>query len=136
MAKTLKEIARFINGELIGDGELSISGVNGINEAKAGELSFILSSKYENLIESTKASCVVVPKDIKTTANRPLIKVENPSITLSKIIEFLLPDRILHPRGIDRTAIVSKNAVLGKSVALGPYVVVEAGSAIGDNTII
>lgn len=136
MHKKLKEIAKFVNGELVGDGEITVNGVSGINEAKEGELSFILSSEYAHLINLTRASCVVVPKDIKPISNKPLIKVENPPIAFSQVIEFLLPDRIPHPKGIDKTAIVSKDATLGRSVALGPYVVIESGAVIGDNTII
>jgi UDP-3-O-[3-hydroxymyristoyl] glucosamine N-acyltransferase len=136
MPKRLKEIATAINGELVGDGDILINGVNGINEAGDGELSFILSSKYEDLIDSTKASCVVVPKDIKKTFTKPLIKVDDPSSTFSRIIAFLLPDRIPHPKGIHKTAIVSKNASIGKDAALGPYVVIEDGASIGNRTIL
>lgn len=136
MAKKVAEIAKFINGELVGDGSLLIKGINGINEAAEGDISFILSSKYENLLSSTKASCVVVPKDVTLVSKKPLIKVDDPSIAFSKMIEFLLPDRIPHPKGIDKTAIVSKGARLGRNAALGAYVVIEDGVSIGDNTII
>ncbi len=136
MAKRLKEIATFIKGELIGDGEVIINGINGINEAKEDEISFIVSSKYENLIELTKAACVIVPKDFKRAHSKSLIKVENPSIAFSKIIELLLPDRIPHPKSIDETAVISKSAKIGTKVALGPYVVIEDGASISDNTVI
>src|SRR3989338_2327359 len=105
MSKKLKEIAKFINGELIGDGELTINGINGVNEARDREISFLLDVKHESLINSTKASCVVVPKSVTKSYNKALIKVENPSIAFSKIIEFLLPDKIPHPKGIHPSAI-------------------------------
>lgn len=136
MAKRLKEIATIIGGELIGDGNLIINGINGINEAKEGEISFILNSKYGDLIESTKATCVVVPKDLKKAFDKPLIKVVNPSIAFSKIIDLLLPDRIPHPKGIDKSAVISKSAKIGTNVAVGPYVVIEDGVSIGDGTVI
>ncbi len=136
MEKRLKDIAKFINGELVGDGEILIKGINGINEAKEGELSFILNPRYEDLLESTKASAVVVPKNIKKQHEKPLIKIDDPSVAFSKIIEFLMPEKIPHPKGIDKTVTISKKAVLGTNVAIGPYVVIEDGAAIGDNTII
>jgi len=136
MQKKLKDIAKFINGELVGNGEVLIKGINGINEAGEGELAFILNSKCEDLIGSTKASGVVVPKDVKKDFDKPLIMVDNPSIAFSKIIDMILPDRIPHPKGIHPSAIVSKDARLGNNIALGPYVIVEEGASIGDNTIL
>lgn len=136
MPKTLKEIANFLKGELSGAGDVIISGINGINEAKEGDISFILNPKYEALITSTKASCVIIPKGLKKPANKATIAVDNPSTAFSDIINLLFPDRIPHPKGIHPSAIVSKNAVIGKSAALGPYAVVEDGAVIGDNTIL
>jgi UDP-3-O-[3-hydroxymyristoyl] glucosamine N-acyltransferase len=136
MPKTLREIAAFVSGELLGDGAVSVSGINGIREAVGGELAFIINSKDEALIDSTKASCVIAPKDVKGPFNKPLIKVENPSVAFSKIIEYVNPDSIPHPKGIHKTAIISESAVLGKNVSVGPYVVIADKVSIGDNTVI
>jgi len=136
MSKTLKEIAAFVSGELLGDGAVSVSGINGIQEAKSGELAFILNSKDAALLNSTGASCVIVPKDIKGAFNKPLIKVENPSIAFSRVIEYINPDSIPHPKGIHETAVISKSATLGKNVSVGPYVVIADRVSIGDNTVI
>jgi len=136
MAKTLKEIAKFIDGELVGNGDVVITGINAIDQAGAGELSFILNAKYENLINTTKASGIIVPKDLKNNYNKPVIKVGNPSTTFSKIIELLLPGRIPRPKGIHSAAIVSPAAKVSKNVALGPYVFIEEGVSVGENTAI
>lgn len=136
MSKTLKEIAAFINGELLGDGAVSVNGINGIQEAESGELAFITNSDEGALIDSTKASCVIVPKDVKGPFNKPLIKVENPSVAFSKIIEYVSPDSIPHPKGIHETAVISESAILGKNVSVGPYAVIADKVSVGDNTII
>ncbi len=136
MSKTLKEIAAFVSGELLGPGAVLVSGINGIREAESGELAFIINSKDEALIDSTKASCVIVPKDVKGPFNKPLIKVENPSVAFSRIIEYINPDSIPHPKGIHETAIISKSASLGKNVSVGPYAVIADKVSIGDNTVI
>ena len=126
----------YIDGEVAGDGETPINGVSGIKEAKEGDIAFIMDPKSEALIETTNASAVVVPKHIKKSYAKPLVKVENPSIAFSKIIEYFMPERIPHPKGVHAAAIVSKNARIGKGAALGPYVVVEDGASIGDGTVI
>ncbi len=134
MPKRVKEIAQFLKGELVGDGDLVIKGINGINEAVEGELAFVLSKKCQDMIGSTKASCVIVPKELTKSFDKAMIKVDNPSIAFSRIIDLLFPDRIPHPKGIHPSSIISKSAKLGKDVALGAYCVIEDGAVIGDNT--
>lgn len=136
MTKTLKEIAKLVDGELIGNGDVAIKGINAIDTAVEGELSFILNPGYEDLINKTKASGVIVPKVLKNNYNKPIIKVDSPSTTFSKIIEFVLPDRIPQPKGIHPSVIISKTAKIGKGAAIGPYVIIEDGVSIGDNTVI
>jgi UDP-3-O-[3-hydroxymyristoyl] glucosamine N-acyltransferase len=134
MPKTVREIAEFIKGEVLGDGGTAISGVNGIDDAKEGDISFITNSGSEDFIESTKASCVVVPSDIKKPHKKTIIKTGDPSLAFSAVIEFLMPDRIPHPKGIHKTAVISTSAAIGKGAAIGAYVVIEAGASVGDNT--
>ncbi|MDD5422535.1 MAG: UDP-3-O-(3-hydroxymyristoyl)glucosamine N-acyltransferase, partial [Candidatus Omnitrophica bacterium] len=136
MSKKVKEIARFIGGEVVGDGEILIKGINGINEAREGDLSFLLNIKCDGLLEKTCASCVVVPKTIKKSCQKPLIKVDDPSTAFSKIIDVLFPERIPHPKGVHPTAVISKSARLSRNAAVGPYAVIEDGAEIGDNTAI
>jgi UDP-3-O-[3-hydroxymyristoyl] glucosamine N-acyltransferase len=136
MSKTLKDIAAFVGGELLGDGAVLVSGVNGIREAEGGELAFIINAKDEALIGSTNAACVIAPKGVKGPFNKPLIKVDNPSVSFSKIIEYINPDSIPHPKGIHATAVISKSVSLGKNVSVGPYAVIADRVSIGDNTVI
>ena len=132
----VKDIAKFVSGELVGNGEVLISGINDVKEARGGELAFVLSPQCAEIAKSTKASCVVAPKNLTGNFNKPLIKVENPSIAVSKIIEFVMPGRIPHPRGIHPTAVISKGARIAKGVSFGPYVVVGEDADIGENTVV
>ena len=136
MSKTLKEIAAFVNGELVGNGAALIKRIKGIQDALEGDLAFIASSKHQELIDSARASCVVVPKDVQGSFNKPLIKVEHPSVAFSKIIGFVSPDSIPHPKGIHETAVISPGVILGKGVCIGPYAIIGDRVSIGDNTVI
>ena len=132
----VKDIAKLLGGELIGSGDAEIKGINGINEAREGELAFLLDARLGDLLDSTNASCVVVPRNVNKSCNKPIIKVDNPSIAFSKAINMLMPDRIPHPKGISRQAVISPKARIGAQAAIGPYVVVEDGVVIGDKTVI
>ena len=135
MRLTLKEIAKLVDGELVGDPEICIKGISGMKEAKEGDITFLANSKYASLIELTKASAIITSKE-EIIACKPLIKTENPSIAFTKILSIVAPNTIRHPKGIHPTAIISTEANLGKNVAVGAYTIVEAGVIIADNSIV
>jgi UDP-3-O-[3-hydroxymyristoyl] glucosamine N-acyltransferase len=131
-----RDIAFFIGGELVGDGNKPISGINGAKEAKETDLAFILEDKFENLIDVSNAACLIIPKSLKGTYKKTVIKVDEPGVAFTKIINFAMPNRIPHPSGIHQTAVVAKGAKLGSGVALAAYVVIEDGAVIGDKTVL
>ncbi len=60
MKKKLKELAEWVGGKVIGDGEVEILGVASIDEAKTGEITFIANPKYLSKLIQTKASAIIV----------------------------------------------------------------------------
>lgn len=136
MAKKAKEIAALIHGELAGDGDVLIKGVNAIDTAGEGDIAFVLHERFAHLAGATKASCLVVPRTFRTGTAGTVIRVDNPSIAFSKAIEYLFPERIPHPLGIHPSAVVAKTARVAEGVSMGPYVVVEGGAVIGANTVL
>jgi UDP-3-O-[3-hydroxymyristoyl] glucosamine N-acyltransferase len=54
----LSEIARLIGGQLIGDGEIEISGANSIIEAGPGEISFAVPPHTEKAADSKAAAII------------------------------------------------------------------------------
>jgi len=133
MQKTLAEIAEMVGGEVVGNKDLILTGLNGLQEAKKGDLSFLATSKYLSLTKKTQASAIIVGCDIEIS-NIPVIKTENPSLAFSKIASQLLENSIQKPKGIHKTAVISDSAQLGDHVAVGPLVVIEDGVRIGSHT--
>jgi len=135
MEKTLREIARIVGGEIVGDPEVVICGVSGIKEAKKGDITFLANRRYMPLIDSTQASAIIAPLDVGP-ASKPLIKTADPSAAFAMVVAQMCPARISHPKGIHKTAVIAKSAKIGRDVAIGPYVVIEDNVKIADNTII
>jgi UDP-3-O-[3-hydroxymyristoyl] glucosamine N-acyltransferase len=133
--KTLKEIADFIGGELIGDGNIKIAGVAGIQEAQEGDLTFLANPKYQPYLKNTRASAVITAKDIKE-ADKPIILTDNPSLAFVKAVSFIAPCEVSRPKGIHASAIIGQGVKLGQGLAIGPYVVIEDGVSIGDKSVI
>ncbi len=135
MQKSLKEIAKIIDGEIVGDPRVKICGVSGIKEAKEGDITFIANSRYLPLVDKTQASAIISPFDIQS-ASKPLVKTKDPSYAFAKIVAVMHPVQNPHPKNIHKTAVISKDAKIGKDVAIGPYSIVEDGAQIGDNSVI
>ena len=55
----LSELVEKLDGVLIGDGQLEISGIAGLAEAGAGDLSFLANPKYASMLATSAASAAV-----------------------------------------------------------------------------
>lgn len=137
MQKTVREIAGLINGEIVGDPGLAITGISGIKEAVQGDITFLANPKYLPLLEKTLASAVITPADTEAR-NKTLIRTENPSLAFARLMSLIMPAAggKYHPQGIHPTAVVGRDVSLGKDVSIGAYAVVEDNVSIGDNTVI
>jgi len=135
MQKTLKEVASIIDGEIIGDENIIVTGICGIKEAKEGDLTFIANSRYLPLMGQTRASAIITSMDVKT-APKAIIRTENPSMAFAKMVSLLAPNDVRRPKGIHPTAIIGDKVKIGKNVAIDPYVVLEDNVEIKDNTVL
>jgi UDP-3-O-[3-hydroxymyristoyl] glucosamine N-acyltransferase len=135
MQKTLREIAEFIGGELVGDGNTAISGIAGIQDAAEGDVTFLANPKYLAFLERTAASAIITSKEVKA-ALKPIVRVTNPSLAFAKVVSLLMPGSLEHPQGIHPTALIGKDVALGTGVAVGAYTVIEEGAKIGSGAVI
>jgi len=130
----LKELAEYIGGEVIGNSSVLIKGVAPLEEAQKGDITFFANGKYHSFLERTKASAVIV--SYQTPGNgKPLIRVENPYVAFSKVMELWNKNKLPSP-GIHPTAVIGKKVQIGKDVFIGAHVVIEDRVSIGDGCVI
>lgn len=135
MKKTLEELAAMIGGEVVGDGGVEISGMNGIREAAPGEITFVTNAKYASLAAKTQASALIYPRDMELPA-KPVIRTDDPAAAFAQLLPVFTDPETYEPRGIHPSAHVAEDARLGKDVTLGPNVVIEPKVVIGDGVIV
>lgn len=128
------EIADFVGGTIYGNKLKEVKNLARIEEAQPGDLTFLYLPVYEKYFETTKASAILVkPAFNKTRNDITYIEVNDPNKAFFKILA-----RYFSPKfnltGIDQSAFVHPDAVLGVNVALGKNVVISSGCKIGDNT--
>jgi UDP-3-O-[3-hydroxymyristoyl] glucosamine N-acyltransferase len=130
MKKKLKELAALVGGTVIGDGEAEISGVAALDVAQAGEITFIAHPKFLPKLAETKASAVIISKEI-TSSQKPLLYVASPYLAFAKILTLFL-QKPYQPKGIDPNAWISSTAQLGDEMTIYPFVSIGDRCRIGD----
>ncbi len=130
------EIARMVQGELVGDAAALIRGFSGIKEAKAQELTFLGNPKYEPLLKETQAGVVLVPRQT-ACKGKTLIRVDNPSLSFTQVVNHFLKDAPDdRPRGIHPTAVIAPGVKLAPDAAVGAYTIIEDGATIGPGCVL
>ncbi|MEE9186772.1 MAG: UDP-3-O-(3-hydroxymyristoyl)glucosamine N-acyltransferase [Bacteroidota bacterium] len=134
-----QDIARMLDAELVGDGNLEVSKVAKIEGAQEGELTFLANQKYMKFLETTGASVILVSKtfDVKSVhRTRPLtyVRVADPYLGFLRVLKALNPPVETLPSGIHPTAVIAKSASIGDSPSIGAHVVIGERCRIGANT--
>lgn len=128
----LKELAKHVPGEVVGDGETPISGVAPIEEARAGDLVFVLTPQLLPSALRSRASALLAPENSKTK-NKSALLVKNPRQAMVSILS-LFASKKAPRRGIHKSAIVPKSCRIGKEVYIGPYTELGENVSIADRT--
>lgn len=133
MKKTLKELAEFVGGSVLGNEDKAISGAMDIKNAGAGEITFAV-EPYFALAEQSAAGAVIIPETLTAYA-KDAIRVANPREAFMKILTLFAP-KLKIAREVHATAVIGSNVKLGRNVAVMPYAVIGDDAVIGDNTTI
>ena len=131
----LKELASKLGREFRGDGEVDIFMPAPIEAAGPGTVIFVANEKYSPMLETTTASCVIVLEQFAARAKCPVLISPNPYFDFSRTLEIFFPP--LKPKaGIDATACIAPDAVIGEGASVGAYAVIGERVRIGKNAAI
>ena len=135
---TIGEICQHVDGELVGPPDLRIGGVESVDRASAAQITLIGSTEYAQAWPSCSAGAALVKRDIdlEPGEGRTLIRVENPDLAMAAVLELFAPPLPTPPPGVDPTATVATDAVLGDSVAIGAGSVIGRRVSIGAGSIV
>lgn len=134
MEYSAHQIAALIDGEVIGNPQVTVNNLSKIEEGTPGTLSFLGNPKYEEFIYNTQASIVIVNKDFKPKlqVGATLIKVLDPHKAFAKLLEaYNTKTNGLH--GIEQPCHIAPTASIGNNTALAAFVYVSHRAKIGKN---
>jgi UDP-3-O-[3-hydroxymyristoyl] glucosamine N-acyltransferase len=136
----LSEVAQKLGCRLEGSPNVEIRGVAGIEQAQAGQVTFLANRRYFPLLKTTRASAVLVEEGISLARDPSLpplaaLRSGSPYLAFAKALElFYQPPR--YAPGIHPTAIIAKSARIGEGAHVGPYCCVDEDVEIGRNAVL
>lgn len=134
MTRTLKEIADLLEGVVIGDDQVVIQGIQSLDNACEGEISFLTDNRYRDRVQFTKASALLVSKNIDSFKG-PQVLVPNTSLAHAKVAQLFAPPIPKFP-GISPEASVEKTCHIGDNVSVYPQAYIGPQAMIGHGVII
>lgn len=135
MILTLNEIAKKIDGKLIGPKNFKITGLSSLIDAKETELSFIINKFYLKQVNKSKAGAFLIEDGLPIIKDKPIIICKNSYIQFIKLLNIFYPQKEQKPT-IHKSAVIADDVTLGKNVTIEPNVVINEGCYIGDNVVI
>jgi UDP-3-O-[3-hydroxymyristoyl] glucosamine N-acyltransferase len=130
MPVRLGELAARFGCELRGDPDTLIERVATLQEAGAGEISFLANAKYRRHLPGTRAAAVVLDATTVDDCPTSALVVANPYATYARIAQ------VLYPSAADRSghhpsAVIEAGAEVDPSAWIGPNAYVGAGARVG-----
>jgi UDP-3-O-[3-hydroxymyristoyl] glucosamine N-acyltransferase len=143
MKRSLKDIAEFIHGRLIGDDTVQITGIASVESAAAGDLVFVEDEKNLNRAAQSGAAAIIAGADAPAVS-KPMLLCAQPRLAFAQVAALLFASEEQRA-GVHATAVIHSSAKIGNDVSIGAYVTIDedvrieegtrvgAGSRIGNN---
>jgi UDP-3-O-[3-hydroxymyristoyl] glucosamine N-acyltransferase len=130
MEKSLKELADYLGGRVIGDADARIRGIASLDDAGEGDLTFLANPKYAAKVATTRATAVVLPPGAESHGKNA-VEVKNPYLAFAKLLT-LFHVRPFRAKGVMAGASIGENAVMGPDVTIYPGACVADGVKLGN----
>ncbi len=135
MELTVNELAKRLKADIHGDGSCVIRSVGPVASADRNTLTFVTDDRHLAELKTSHAGAVIVGKAVEQLSI-PHLVVKNVNASLIEALKIFAPEITPAAPGVHKTAMLAANVKLGKNVSIGPCVVIEEATEIGDNTVI
>jgi UDP-3-O-[3-hydroxymyristoyl] glucosamine N-acyltransferase len=134
MPLTTAQIAEQVRGELIGDGNLVVTGIAPAESARPGDLTFAEKESYFTAAEQSQAAAILVSGPF-TSAKKPLIRVPNARVSMARLLPIFFPPDTFHG-GVHPSAVIDASAQIDSTAYVGPHCVVGPGVRVGARSVL
>jgi UDP-3-O-[3-hydroxymyristoyl] glucosamine N-acyltransferase len=142
MQRTVEEIARFVQAQVVGEGTVPVTGVASVDRAATGDLVFVEGERnLDAALLSNAAAIISAGCASGKSYAKPLLIVSQPRLAFARAAR-LFHEESSSPAGIHPSAMlpasarVDGDATLEEGVILGEEVSIGGGSRIGAGTVV
>lgn len=136
MEFTAAQIAGLLNGEVIGNPDVTVSALAKIEEGQTGALSFLSNPKYEPFIYTTGSSICIVNNTFIAQKTLPatltLIKVADAYACFAQLLA-LYDSMNKKEAVIEQPCFIHQSAQIGANVYIGAFAYIGSNVKIADN---
>src|SRR5882762_6079690 len=120
---------------------IEITGAAGLDDARAGDISFLANPRYTPKVNTTQASAIYLSEDAPIARDIPVLRAKNPYLAYTRALRLFHPEpefaAFVHESAkIDSSATVAENAWIGAGVVIGPASTIAAGVKLYPNVTI
>ena len=112
-----------------GSADLEITGAAGLDNARAGDVTFLANPRYTPRVNTTQASAIYLSEDAPVDRDIPILRARDPYLAYTRALRLFHPESEFAP-SIDGSAVIDPSAKVAENVCIGAGVVVGPGSRI------
>ena len=138
---SLKKIAQLIDCKYIGDDDFPILGMNEIHVVEPGDIVFVDHPKYYEKALNSKATVVLINKEVDCPVGKALLVSEDPFNDFNKLTNHFKPFKpssssISDSAKIGTNTVIQPNCFIGNNVRIGNNCLIHSNVSIYDDTAI
>ncbi len=150
----IADVATAVDGSLVGDPDVRVSGIASLDRACASDLTFLALARYAPLLASSDAGAVLVSPELAETPGRcrSRVIVAKPHEAMLALLPmfyrmperpyagvhptaFVAPDADVHPEAcVEAFALVGAGASIAAGAWIGPHCHVGDGVSVGEGS--
>ena len=127
-----------IDGETL---DIEILGAAGMDDAKAGQVTFLANPRYTPRVNTTLASAIYLSEDAQIEKRIPILRTKDPYLAYTRALRLFHPEPelqpFIHPAAvIDASARIAARVSIGACAVIGRNVQIAEGVCIYPNVTI
>lgn len=133
--QTVGQVAATLGGVVEGRADKRLLGVAPLEAAGPQELSWVVSSKYKEAFQASRAGAVIVASNFEAPTQTVLIRVDNPELAFALAAQLFIEPQD-HPGKVCAGALVDPRAEVAEGATVYPLAYVGPEAVIGPGAVI
>ncbi len=130
-----QQIAMMIHGQIEGDASVTVHNFGKIEEATAGQISFLANPKYESYLYTTSASIVIIgaQQQLKEKIKATIIRVPDAYAAFATLLTKYQELKTQQLEGIQSPSFIAPSAKIGANHFIAAFAYINEGATLGEN---